>query len=195
LETKTGLSVAINQGDMMFNINIKKHKKLLLILGSLVAIYTGPSISAEFINITTQKQVSADFNKQVDCLAKNIYYESATESYEGKLAVAQVTMNRVNSGKFPSDICSVVYQKTTDQNLRTICQFSWTCMVKELVIKDKYAWEESVMIAKRALTEPFLHDTIAQSNALYYHAVYVNPGWNKIKVVKQIGNHIFYTNI
>jgi len=180
---------------MMFSINIKKYKSLLIILGILVAAHTGPSLSAEFITVATQKQVSADYNRQVDCLAKNIYYESATESYEGKLAVAQVTLNRVNSGKFPSDICSVVYQKTTDQNLRTVCQFSWTCMVKELIVKDKYAWEESHMIAKRALTEPVLHDTIAKSNALYYHASYVNPGWNKQKVIMKIGNHIFYTNI
>lgn len=180
---------------MMFNINIKKYNTLTVILTVLTLIYTAPTLSNEFINAATQKQVSVDFNKQVDCLAKNIYYESATESYEGKLAVAQVTMNRVNSPQYPKDICSVVYQKTTDQNLRTICQFSWTCMVKELVVRDKYAWEESVMIAKRALTEPFLHDTIAQTNALYYHAVYVKPGWNKTKVVKQIGNHIFYSRI
>ena len=175
--------------------SIKKFNTITVILAALTVIYTAPTLSSEFINATTSKQVSADFNKQVDCLAKNIYYESAHESYEGKLAVAQVTMNRVNSPQYPKDICSVVYQKTTDQNLRTICQFSWTCMVKELVVKDKYAWEESVMIAKRALTEPFLHDTIAESNALYYHAVYVKPGWNKTKVVKQIGNHIFYSKI
>lgn len=175
--------------------SIKKFNTLTVVLAALIAIYTAPTLSAEFINATTSKQVSADFNKQVDCLAKNIYYEAATESYEGKLAVAQVTMNRVNSPQYPKDICSVVYQKTVDQQLKTICQFSWTCMVKELVIRDKYAWEESQMIAKRALTEPFLHDTIAQSNALYYHAVYVKPGWNKTKVVKQIGNHIFYSRI
>jgi len=175
--------------------SIKKLNTLTAVLAVLTALYTAPTLSKEFINATTSKQVAADFNKQVDCLAKNIYYEAAHESYEGKLAVAQVTMNRVNSPQYPKDICSVVYQKTTDQQLRTICQFSWTCMVKELVIRDKYAWEESVMIAKRALTEPYLHDTIAESNALYYHAVYVKPGWNKAKVVKQIGNHIFYSRI
>lgn len=175
--------------------SIKKLNTLTAVLAVLTAIYTAPTLSKEFINATTSKQVAADFNKQVDCLAKNIYYEAAHESYEGKLAVAQVTMNRVNSPQYPKDICSVVYQKTTDQQLRTICQFSWTCMVKELVIRDKYAWEESVMIAKRALTEPYLHDTIAETNALYYHAVYVKPGWNKTKVVKQIGNHIFYSKI
>jgi spore germination cell wall hydrolase CwlJ-like protein len=170
-------------------------KKFTLVLAALTVIYTAPTLSAEFINATTSKQVSAEFNKQVECLAKNIYYESGSEPYEGKLAVAQVTLNRVNSGKFPSDICSVVYQKTVDQNLRTVCQFSWTCMVKELVNKDKYIWEESLNIAKRALTEPVLHDTIAESNALYFHAAYIKPGWNKTKVVKQIGNHIFYSKI
>jgi spore germination cell wall hydrolase CwlJ-like protein len=175
--------------------SIKKINTLVLLVASLTVIYTAPSLSAEFINATTTKQVSAEFNKQVDCLAKNIYYESGSEKYEGKLAVAQVTMNRVNSGKFPSDICSVVYQKTTDQQLRTVCQFSWTCMVKEMVIKDKYMWEESVNIAKRALTEPYVHDTIAQSNALFFHAVYVKPNWSNTKVIKQIGNHIFYSKI
>ena len=176
-------------------INIKKYKSLSIILSILVASYAAPTISAEIVNVVSQKQISANMQKQVDCLAKNIYYEAATESYEGKLAVAQVTLNRVNNPQYPKDICSVVYQKTTDENLRTVCQFSWTCMVKELIVKDKYAWEESQMIAKRALTEPFLHDTIAQTNALYYHAVYVKPSWNKTKVVKQIGNHIFYSKI
>ena len=170
-------------------------KKFTLVLAALTVIYTAPTISAEYLNTLAEKEVTAEYNKQVECLAKNIYYESGSEKYEGKLAVAQVTMNRVNSGKFPSDICSVVYQKTTDQQLKTICQFSWTCMVKELVVKDKYMWEESVNIAKRALTEPFVHDTIAQSNALYFHAVYVKPNWSKTKVVKQIGNHIFYSKI
>jgi spore germination cell wall hydrolase CwlJ-like protein len=175
--------------------NIKRFNILAVLLAALTVIYTAPTLSNEFISNTTQKQVSTDFNRQLDCLAKNIYYEAGSEKYEGKLAVAQVTMNRVNSGKYPKDICSVVYQKTTDQNLRTVCQFSWTCMVKELVIRDKYSWEESQLIAKRALTEPFVHDTIAQSNALFFHAVYVKPNWEKTKVVKQIGNHIFYSKI
>jgi spore germination cell wall hydrolase CwlJ-like protein len=175
--------------------NIKKFNILAAILAALTVVYTAPTLSNEFISNTTQKQVSTDFNRQLDCLAKNIYYEAGIEKYEGKLAVAQVTMNRVNSGKYPKDICSVVYQKTTDQNLRTVCQFSWTCMVKELVIKDKYSWEESQLIAKRALTEPYVHDTIAQTNALFFHAVYVKPNWEKTKVVKQIGNHIFYSKI
>ena len=166
----------------------------LLLLIVLLSVYT-TTLSTEFVSSVTKKLVVQEYNKQVECLAKNIYWESASESYEGKLAVAQVTLNRVNSGKFPSDICSVVYQKTVNREDKTVCQFSWTCLFNGKKVRDKYEWEQSLMIAKRALTEPILHDIIAQTNALYYHAVYVTPGWPKAKVVKRIGNHIFYSTI
>ena len=149
-----------------------------------------PTLSSNVMDIIVKRQVAESYNQQVECLAKNIYYESASEAYEGKLAVAQVTLNRVNSPQYPHDVCSVVYQKT-----QGTCQFSWTCNNVDTLVKNKYQWEESLLIAKRALTQPVLHDIIAKTNALYYHAVYVNPGWNKTKVVARIGNHIFYANI
>lgn len=135
-------------------------------------------------------QVRKDINKQVECLAKNIYYESATEPYEGKLAVAQVTINRTNNPNFPSDFCSVVYQR--DQK---VCQFSWTCMQAFVKHPDEYIWEECMHIAKMAVTKNALHRELAFSNALYYHAVYVTPGWKNLKAVKRIGNHVFYTQV
>jgi len=49
--------------------------------------------------------------KQLTCLAKNIFYEAPMESYRGKLAVATVTMNRVRHKQFPKTICGVVYQR------------------------------------------------------------------------------------
>ena len=60
--------------------------------------------------------------KQLYCLAKNVYFEAASEPFDGKVAVAMVTMNRVKHNDFPNDVCSVVYER----NKRT-CQFSWTC--------------------------------------------------------------------
>ncbi len=181
---------------MMLNIKLLSSKLATILVATICVslAYSAPSISKDVYAYVTKQEVSANYKKQVDCLAKNIYHESANESYEGKLAVAQVTMNRVSNGQFGSDICSVVYQKTTTPSNSITCQFSWTCMVVSMSY-DKYKWEESVIIAKRALTEPVLHDTIAHSNALFYHAVYVKPGWNKTKVVKQIGNHIFYSRI
>jgi len=146
-----------------------------------------------FLPLTSQQQtfkfentVSQEIGKQVLCMAKNLYYEAAMEPFEGKLAVAQVTMNRVNSNKFPSNVCDVVYQKTGNTY-----QFSW---VGENVssVKNKYAWEECLIVAKKALTEKRLHDTIYKTKSMYYHNTSVNPAW-KLKYVAKIGNHLFYT--
>ena len=130
-----------------------------------------------------------DREKQLTCLAKNIYHEAATEPFEGKVAVAQVTLNRAESGKFPSDVCKVVYQKNVFME-RVVCQFSWYC---ENAGKMKPVhgpnYNESVAAAKKVLLEDFRLDGLKE--ALYYHADYVNPGWKKEKVAK-IGRHIFY---
>jgi spore germination cell wall hydrolase CwlJ-like protein len=68
---------------------------------------------------------------QLDCLARNIYHEAGYEPFEGKVAVAQVTINRAESGKFPSDICQVVYQKNIVYE-KVLCQFSWYCQTPTL---------------------------------------------------------------
>ena len=143
-------------------------------------------ISAQEQTFSYEKLVAQDLGKQVLCMAKNLYYEAAMEPYEGKLAVAQVTMNRANSSKFPSTMCEVVYQKTG-----STYQFTW---VGEKVseIRNKYAWEECLMVARKALTERKLHDTIYKTQAMYYHNTSVNPAW-KLKYVAKIGNHLFYT--
>ena len=137
--------------------------------------------------------IAQDIGKQVLCMAKNIYYEAGSESFEGKAAVAQVTINRANSGKFKSTICGVVKQRDIINGL-AVCQFSWFCEPFKNALKNSYRWEESVIVAKKALTEPRIHDTIYRTDAMYYHNTSVNPGWNLHKVTK-IGNHIFYKKI
>lgn len=127
--------------------------------------------------------------RQLDCLAQNIYYEAGSESFEGKAAVAQVTLNRVASGKFPNDICKVVYQKNVVID-KVVCQFSWYC---EQPARKNYVnvarFEESEAVAKKVLLEGFRLDGL--KDALYYHADYVTPGW-KLDRVGKIGRHIFY---
>jgi len=136
--------------------------------------------------LTEVQNVSSDLGQQINCMAKNLYYEAAMEPFEGKLAVAQVTMNRANSSQFPKTVCDVVYQKTGNTY-----QFSW---VGEKVkgITNKYAWEECMIVARKALTEHKLHDTIYKTKSMFYHNTSVNPAW-KLKYVTKIGNHLFYT--
>jgi len=127
--------------------------------------------------------------QQLDCLARNIYHEAGGEPFEGKVAVAQVTINRAESGQFPSDICQVVYQKNVVYE-RVLCQFSWYCSgpsVKKPMNGPIYT--ESMEVAKKVLLEGFRLPSI--KNALYFHSDYVNPKWGKQPVAK-IGRHIFY---
>ncbi len=127
--------------------------------------------------------------RQLACLARNIYYEAGSEPFEGKVAVAQVTLNRVESGLFPNDICQVVYQKNVFYE-KVVCQFSWYCD-REATVRPihKGNYDESMEAAKKVLLEGFRLPGI--KTALFYHADYVNPGWRKEKVAK-IGRHIFY---
>lgn len=118
---------------------------------------------------------------EIFCLAKNIYHEARGESFEGQLAVAQVTMNRVASGAFNKTVCGVVYAHK---------QFSWTLDARRRVTDTK-AWEASVDIAAAVLTRS-IH--LPNFKALYFHTKQVHPRWNRKKrVVAVIGNHIFYS--
>jgi len=130
-----------------------------------------------------------DRERQLDCLAKNIYYEAGSEPFEGKVAVAQVTMNRAASGKFPNDVCAVVYQKSIILE-RVVCQFSWYCENGgKPPIRSREQYNESMEVAKKVLLEGFRLDIMKQ--AMYFHGDYVNPNWGKSKI-GQIGRHIFY---
>jgi N-acetylmuramoyl-L-alanine amidase len=127
--------------------------------------------------------------RQLECLAQNIYYEAAKEPFEGKVAVAQVTLNRVASGLFPADICKAIYQKNVFFD-KVVCQFSWYCD-KAATRKPVHtpSYDECYTVAKKVLLEGFRLEGLTE--ALYYHANYVNPGWKKQKIAT-IGNHIFY---
>lgn len=136
--------------------------------------------------------VYGETSKELECLAKNIYYEAGGESYKGKLAVGQVTLNRAKSGNYPSDVCSVVYQSKVKWN-KKICQFSWVCEKAKPIRWKSKAWQDSWSIAFKMLFSDLRHHQIAKSNSLNFHTTTVYPKWAPEKeVVTQIGNHIFY---
>lgn len=141
------------------------------------------------INIKMSSVTAEVRNKQLECLARNIYYEAGSEPFEGKVAVAQVTINRAESGLFPSDICRVVYQKNVVYD-KVLCQFSWYCEGPSKVPpRNVAAFKESEIVARQVLLEGFRLPSI--TDALYFHGDYINPGWKRERVAK-IGRHIFY---
>lgn len=137
--------------------------------------------------------LTPSIKKQIQCLAENIYFEAAHEPKDGKIAVALVTLNRLASGNYASNVCDVVYQRTTFQE-KIVCQFSWTCQAKEmanrLTIRSNPLYNDILDLSVRVYMN---YDKIEDmtKGATYYHADYVNPGWKLSKTTK-IGRHIFY---
>ena len=137
----------------------------------------------EKVVLVKTKQQVAMSAKELDCLARNIYYEAGVEDRAGKIAVAQVTVNRLKEGRWGKDICKVVYAKA---------QFSWTLdKSKRNQVPKGELWEQSRQVAmefQRGVRVKGLEDS------QFYHADYIrDPNWAKAKVVvKQIGQHIFY---
>lgn len=162
-----------------------------LLVSSLVLAITNNKLEVMYEQSYNQTQPisAAEREKQLTCLARNIYYESAHEPFEGKVAVAQVTLNRVADSDFPDDVCAVVYQ-IKHHTLGKTCQFSWYCeSPSKLKHINQALYEESYTVAKRVLLEGYRLDSLQE--ALYYHADYVNPRWKMAKITK-IGRHIFY---
>jgi spore germination cell wall hydrolase CwlJ-like protein len=127
--------------------------------------------------------------KQLECLTRNIYWEAASEPFEGKVAVAQVTMNRLESGRFGDSVCGVIYQKNIFYE-KVVCQFSWVCETTHKTRPiHQPLWKESELVAKKVLLENFRLPGL--KDALFYHADYVSPGW-KLPKIDKIGRHIFY---
>jgi spore germination cell wall hydrolase CwlJ-like protein len=174
---------------------IKVIKILLVLLGLALVGFIGYKAVKYKLDPNTQlvmsnTAITAEVrNKQLECLSRNIYYEAGNQPFEGKVAVAQVTINRAESGQFPSDICKVVYQKNIVYE-KVLCQFSWYCenatMTKP---KNTAMFKESEMVARQVLLEGFRLPSL--KNALYFHATHINPKWNRERVAT-IAGHVFY---
>jgi N-acetylmuramoyl-L-alanine amidase len=148
--------------------------KIGMLLASLLTTIT---LGAASVNVSMLQSAK---KSEIECLARNVYHEARGEPLEGQIAVAQVTVNRVESGEFQSSVCRAVYASR---------QFSWT-ISKTKKIKDTKAWEASVAIATAVLTKS-VH--LPDFKALYFHTKQAKPSWNRNKrVLAVIGNHIFY---
>ena len=131
----------------------------------------------EFLIQTTEKVNYTAADR--DCLAKNIYYEAGIEPIEGKYAVAQVTINRLQQRRWGTSICKVVHSRS---------QFSWT--LKQQRSPRGKSWDESQFVAAAVLNGTRVKPL---ATAQYYHADYVRPYWIKtVARIQQIGRHIFY---
>ena len=159
-----------------------------------------PEVISVEQTVTISEPNVVDIN-QMHCLATNIYHEARGESFAGKVAVANVTHNRVDSTKYPNTYCGVVYQAQMYVNwrgnevpARHKCQFSWYCDGKsdEIPSFDGDIFQLIYEYAELYLRPDVILIDITDG-ATHYHADYVFPEWRKSKTkTVEIGDHIFY---
>jgi len=126
---------------------------------------------------------SADFL----CLREAIYHEARGEDIVGQFAVAEVVLNRVDSTRFPSTVCDVVYQ---NRHLRNACQFSYACDLLADTLTDPRASHLAGIVAHLALQG---FPRLLTDGATHYHAVYVSPSWGEVyQRTARYGAHVFY---
>lgn len=153
-----------------------KQNLVAIILGTFMALPLG---MGEIVINKAYQTVKAT-KSELLCLAKNIYFEARGEPIQGKIAVAQVTLNRVtHRTEFDASICSVVYARQ---------QFSWTHERHREPRGD--AWLEAQALAKAVVIGTAY---LPKFSALYFHNQTVKPTWSRTKeLVARIGNHTFY---
>ena len=122
------------------------------------------------------------------CLAEAVYFEARGETVRGQIAVAQVVMNRVFSGKYPNDVCGVVFQ---NKHRHMACQFTFACDNYADVIREPDMWDRATKIAKAMLDGLIWLPEVGKST--HYHAYYVHPSWvSEMTKLYKLGVHTFY---
>lgn len=142
-----------------------------------------PMTPAERLKLDADSRAKAE-----KCLAAAIYFEARGEPVRGQIAVAQVVLNRVFSGKYPTTVCGVVYQNA---HRRLACQFTFACDGIPDVVKQPDAMERAKKIATQTLDGKLWLPEV--DKATHYHAYWVRPGWvREMTKLHRLGVHTFY---
>ena len=197
---------------------------LLLVVSSTVVVaqevrVTETTLTGTVIRQTTEfvertvNMIATPFlsDRDVECMARNIFYEAGGEPTEGKIAVGVVTLNRAQDGRFGKTVCDVVKARTVVVKSREVkrnevvqvgyfgrpetvekkevvvqqvpvCQFSWVCSTFARKPKpDDERWIESQEIAQKLAEGEFQEERSKYGSALFFHNGGVRPLWARTK--------------
>lgn len=119
-------------------------------------------------------------DREEECLAAATYFEAKSEPLDGQLAVANVVLNRAKSGRFPSSVCGVVFQRGQFHFVRG--------NGFPPIARSSRDWREAVAIAHIARENLW---ESRMGKAMFFHATRVRPGW-RLARLGTLGNHVFY---
>ena len=179
------------------------------------------SARAVLASLAISHEVDTGFinaEEELKCMAENIYFEGRAEPMSGKVAIANVVMNRVMSDRHPNTICEVVHEgphreswKTRGKDvpdsdrkffpIRNKCDFSWYCDGKKDIVWVSYmdgtiieanmtAWRDSIHVALFVMSDQIGDNTDGADH--YYNYNISNPYWvGAMDESVIIGNHRF----
>jgi spore germination cell wall hydrolase CwlJ-like protein len=145
------------------------------------------------LRISTMAQVNAlpraNGNSEWRCLAEALYFEARGETLQGQFAVAEVILNRRDSKKFPSSVCSVIGQGSKSGK-KYACQFSYKCDGRAEVFSEGKAYIQVGKVARIMLDGKTRNLT---KGATFYHTGAVRPRWSRtFQRTAKVGSHYFY---
>lgn len=157
-----------------------------------LTIATGPAWACEKGKSEAKEPVFRNYTKEVECLAKAVYFEARGEPSKGQKLVADVILNRVANPHYPKSACGVIYQ---NDHMKNACQFSFACDGQPDVVTESRAFRKALAVAKEVLNcnEACREKRSVLEQSTHYHADYVEPDWSrKLKRTGKVGTHIFY---
>jgi len=168
----------------------KEAMAFALMIGAVLVVF-GFALHAVFERHAHTQALARDLErKNLHCLALNVYHEARGEPAAGQYAVAEVTMNRLASSRYPDSVCAVVHEKRWDEiRKRYVGAFSWTEFYS-VPEPEGQAWEFAQKVA-----EDVYHRRVEPrvEGATFYHATYIRPSWaSKQTRIARIGRHVFY---
>lgn len=136
------------------------------------------------VNTNTSTDVITNLNisgDDFDLLSRLVEAEAGIEPFEGKIAVANVILNRVESDQFPNTIEGVIYEAGQFQPVRN-------------GHINKVPSEESKEAVRKALS---VNRSLGGNSLYFYDPRYSDESakrwFNTLETTMTIGNHVFKT--
>ena len=152
-------------------------------------------------DVAVKQTPLTDYDKaQLNCLAVNVWHEAANQGEDGMRAVAAVTVNRLVSGRFGRDLCSVVtaHWRTITRgtnghvaSYRTHWEFSW--QGEPHATPSGPTWRQAQLIARKTYLAGDQEYDLSHG-AKYY----LNPRLTEVRrdpnaISAVVNDHVFYS--